>query len=330
VSDEHAGIVYGPVASRRLGVSLGVDPAPKLTCTFSCVYCQLGRIRHKVRGPEEVSEPFPAPDVIEQAVREVLQRRSGVDVVTLSGSGEPTLHPQLGAVVAALRAETDIPIALITNGSLLGRPAIANAAATCDLVLPSLDAGDQETFARINRPAPGFTIECIADAIGALARRTTVWLEVMLISSETMTTNVHPEAVAALAEKIGQIRPERVTLNTCVRPPAEDVDPASDDVLERIREQLEAAVPGVAMDIVPREAAVSSPSGVGVTLQAILDLLRVRPCTLMDVAEALDVHPAEVGKILRTLVQDGSVVRRLRGGRAFFVAGEDATPSGKA
>lgn len=84
------------------------------------------------------------------------------------------------------------------------------------------------------------------------------------------------------------------------------------------------------MDIVPREAAVSSPSGVGVTLQAILDLLRVRPCTLMDVAEALDVHPAEVGKILRTLVQDGSVVRRLRGGRAFFVAGEDATPSGKA
>lgn len=311
-------IVYGPVASRRLGMSLGIDPSPPLTCTFSCVYCQLGRIRHVVSGPEQVEGKFPSPERIADAVRAKLEQTAHADVVSFSGSGEPTLHPALGEAIEAVRGVTTLPIALITNGSLLSRRDVFEAAVTCDLVLPSLDAGDQETFERINRPYRGISLDRIAEAIAELAERNSVWLEVMFVASAAGKTNVHPEAIDALVTRIDRIRPEDVSLNTCVRPPAEDLLALSDAQLVSIRDDMRRRLPGLSISVVPPLPANHRRAEGEKTLDEIAALLLVRPLTLLELAEASGVHLSEAGKLIGQLMARGSVSRRFQGGRLYY------------
>ncbi len=314
-------IVYGPVPSRRLGMSLGVDPIPKLTCTFDCTYCQLGKKRYIVSGPEGVKERFPTPEKIATAVEEALSRRTHIDYITFSGSGEPTLNPRITEAVAAIRRFTDIPIALITNSSLLTRPEVLDTAALFDLVLPSLDAGDQETFLRINRPARGFEIEAIANAIGHLARRVPIWLEVMLVESEKERMNTDPDSIGHLIEKIRLIRPHEVNLNTCVRPPEEQVDPVPEEKLNEIRERMEGELPEVPIVIVPkRTRSRSKLLHEKEIAREILRLLAVRPCTSTDLSDSLGINPAEVGKYLARLAEEERIDRRVQNGRMYYTA----------
>ncbi len=322
--ERRGNLVYGPVPSRRLGMSLGIDPIPRLVCTFDCIYCQLGRKRRKVRGPHEVKEAFPSPQKIAEGVKTALEEHAHIDYVTFSGSGEPTLNPRLAEAVEAVRAISKIPIALITNASLLTRAEVLETAAQCDLVLPSLDAGDQNTFLCINRPAPGFAIDEIAAAIATLARRVPIWLEVMLVQSEECGSNTSKEAIDDLIEKIQVIRPHEVTLNTCVRPPAEPVDPVPEETLGEIRARMEAELPGIPIVVVPkrtqtrskllREEEVSS---------EILRMFSVRPCTPVDLADTLGLNPAEVGKHLARLVESGKIVRRIQAGQLYYVKAEE-------
>lgn len=312
-------IVYGPVPSRRLGMSLGIDPIPRLVCTFDCVYCQLGKKRYIVSGPEEVTEPFPAPQEIASAVREALAHRTHVDYISFSGSGEPTLNPQLAEAVAAIRKITDIPIALITNSSLLTGKDVLEAAAQFDLVLPSLDAGDQETFVRINRPAPGFNIDEIAQAIERLARRVPIWLEVMLVQSTAHESNISDSSISHLIEKIRMIRPHEVNLNTCVRPPEEDVDPVPEERLHKIREQIVTELPKIPIVIVPKRTTSRSKLLREDEISTeIMRILSVRPCTPTDLSDSLGLNPAEVGKYLARLAERDKINRRVREGRVYY------------
>jgi wyosine [tRNA(Phe)-imidazoG37] synthetase (radical SAM superfamily) len=318
-------LVYGPVPSRRLGMSLGIDPIPRLICTFDCLYCQLGTKRRVVCGPEDVSESFPSPEAIVEAVRTAIECHDRIDYLTFSGSGEPTLNPRLAETVEALRAVSEIPVALITNASLLTRPEVMAAAAQCDLVLPSLDAGDEETFVWIDRPAPGFKIGAIAEAIGTLARKTAIWLEVMLVASKTEETNTHPELIGYIIEEIKRIRPHEVTLNTCVRPPAEEVvEPVPEDTMESIRKRMERELPGIPVVVVPKRAATRSKLLREEELrQEILRTLRVRPCTPVDLSDTLGINPAEVGKYLARLVEDGRIGRRVQAGQLYYVEAKE-------
>ena len=316
-------IVYGPVPSRRLGMSLGIDPIPKLTCTFGCIYCQLGKKRHKVRGPEEVKESFPTPAEITAVVGAALAEHSHVDYITFSGSGEPTLNPRLKEAVEKIRRFTKTPIALITNSSLLTRPAVLDAAAGFDLVLPSLDAGDQETFLRINRPSPGFSIDEIAKAIEKLARRVPIWLEVMLVKSEKIRTNIDPDSIGRIIEKIRLIRPHEVNLNTPVRPPEETIDPVPEARLLEIRARMEEALPQIAIVIVPpRTQARSKLLREKEISKEILNILSVRPCTPTDLTDSLGINPAEVGKYLARLVEVEKIGRRVQGGKFYYTRKE--------
>lgn len=316
-------IVYGPVPSRRLGMSLGIDPIPKLTCTFDCIYCQLGKKRHKVRGPEEVKESFPTPAEITAGVGAALAEHSHVDYITFSGSGEPTLNPRLKEAVEEIRRFTKTPIALITNSSLLTRPAVLDAAAGFDLVLPSLDAGDQETFLRINRPSPGFSIDEIAKAIEKLARRVPIWLEVMLVKSEKIRTNIDPDSIGHIIEKIRLIRPHEVNLNTPVRPPEETIDPVPEARLLEIRARMEQALPQIPIIIVPpRTQARSKLLREKEISKEILNILSVRPCTPTDLTDSLGINPAEVGKYLARLVEVEKIGRRVQGGKFYYTRKE--------
>ena len=139
-------LVYGPVPSRRLGRSLGVDLVPFKTCTYDCVYCQLGPTTHKTTTRAWWVEPSRVLD----QVRARLDSRP--DVIALAGSGEPTLYAGLGEVVEGIKALTDVPLVVITNGSLLGRPDVQRDLARADVVLPSLDAVDDATYQMVNRP----------------------------------------------------------------------------------------------------------------------------------------------------------------------------------
>ncbi|MCK4600087.1 radical SAM protein [Candidatus Bipolaricaulota bacterium] len=312
-------IVYGPVPSRRLGMSLGIDPIPKLTCTFDCVYCQLGKKRHKVRGKEEVKEPFPTPQEITAGVEAALAEHSHVDYITFSGSGEPTLNPHLAKAVEEVRKVSRLPVALITNSSLLTRSEVLAAAALFDLVLPSLDAGDQETFLRVNRPATGFEIDKIASAIGRLARRVPIWLEVMLVKSEKLRTNTDPDSIGHLIEKIRLIDPHEVNLNTCVRPPEEPVDPVPEETLLKIRERMEVELPKIPIVIVPKRTHSRSRLLREEELSGeILQLLAVRPCTPTDLSDALGINPAEVGKYLARLAEEGKIGRRVQASQLYY------------
>ena len=172
--------VFGPVASRRLGRSLGVDLVPFKVCPLDCIYCQLGAT---VDLTTRRAAYVPVDEVLDE-----LRRRLGegvaADHVTLSGSGEPTLHSELATIVAEIKRMTTIPLAVLTNGMLLGEAEVRRALLPADVVIPNLDAGDEATFQRINRPATGLTLAGLVDGLIAFRRefRGRLLLEVFLVA----------------------------------------------------------------------------------------------------------------------------------------------------
>jgi wyosine [tRNA(Phe)-imidazoG37] synthetase (radical SAM superfamily) len=303
---------YGPVPSRRLGRSLGVDLVPPKTCDLNCVYCQLGRTEHTTLERADY-----AP--VDAVVAEVLDRlREGPrpDYVTLAGSGEPTLHLHFGDVAAGIKAGSDIPIALVTNGTLFHLPEVRAACAAIDLILPNLDAGDEETFRRVNRPHDGLTLETMVDGLARLRREFAgqIWLEVFLVEG----VNTSDGQVARIRACIDRIDPHRVQINTAVRPPAEaHVRVPSVRRLEEVRRMLgpraEAIVPLAGLPDTP---------GARARREEVLAMLKRRPCTARDVADGLGLHPNEAVKHLRRLLDEGAVQVRQRLYETYFEAVE--------
>jgi len=200
--------VFGPVPSRRLGRSLGVDLVPFKTCTYNCIYCQLGRTtRRTVVRREWVPQDAGLNEV---------EKRLGCkpDYITLSGSGEPTLHSRLGEIIRGIRSMTAIPIAVLTNGSLLWQEQVRMDVAQAEVVLPSLDAPDPGRFALINRPHSEITFERLIDGVKQLGRdlKGRYWLEIMLLDGYTTL----PPQMQQFADWVKLIRPHKVQINTPV------------------------------------------------------------------------------------------------------------------
>jgi wyosine [tRNA(Phe)-imidazoG37] synthetase (radical SAM superfamily) len=307
---------YGPVPSRRLGRSLGVDLVPFKTCTYDCVYCQLGRTTHRT-----IDRACFVP--VAEVVAEVGERlASGVrpDYIALAGSGEPTLHSAIAEVIGRIKALTDVPVAVLTNGSLLWMPDVREALMGADLVLPSLDAGDERSFQLVNRPHPAISFEAIADGLTEFtaAFGGEVWLEVLLLEGLTDS----PAEVSKIVGHVERIRPARVQLNTACRPPAESgVRPVPDGVLESLGQMFSGQVDIVAERTAPESV---DEHRAGAPDEEILALLERRPCTGADVAHGLGMHVAEVLKHLEALRARGAVRTVNRRGRTFYVPGHDA------
>ena len=307
--------VFGPVPSRRLGRSLGVDLVPFKTCTYDCIYCQLGRTTHKTI---ERREWVPLDEVVGELRAKLASRP---DYVTLSGSGEPTLHSRLDELIGQVHRRTDIPVAVLTNGSLLWQRQVQDQLLEADLVMPSLDAGDAALFRAINRPHDAISFEAMVEGLADFRRRYKgrYWLEVMILGGHTA---VEAE-VAKLAAHVRRIRPDRVQLNTVTRPPAEDF--AAPVPAARLRE-LAALFDPPAEVIAPaalEPAAASADAGP----EAILEVLRRRPCTLEDLACGLDLHPSAVLKCLEALRADGRVAASFRDRVCYWQAGAERRDS---
>ncbi len=310
--------VFGPVPSRRLGRSLGVDPVPLKTCSFDCVYCQLGRT---TRLTTERQAFVPAMELIAdlQAVHDSGCRP---DWVTLSGSGEPTLSTEIRETIAWARRHMDVPVAVLTNGSLLWRDDVRRDVSEADLLIPSLDAALPHTYRRLNRPCQELELDRIIEGLIAARRdcRGRMWLEVMLVAG----FNDSEEQLRALRAAIDRIGPDAVQVNTVRRPPAEaEARPVAKAALERVAHAL-----GPKAEVIgpPPPLALGRAHG-QTTAQKVWALLQRRPCTLLEVASGLGVHPNEASKYLGALGEAGAI-RQLKGeGVTYYTAVGDAPPA---
>ena len=301
--------VFGPVPSRRLGNSLGVDLVVPKVCSYDCVYCQLGATTRKTteRGR------FVEADEVIAEVERALAEGPRPDYVTLSGSGEPTLSLDLGRVVAAIKRLTAVPVAVLTNGSLLWREDVRAELAEADLVIPSLDAGTQATFERVNRPGPmnlGRVARGIRDFTLGFAGE--VWLEVLVVKG----VNDTPEEMRAVVRLLEGGRFERVHLHTVARAPSERwVRPTSEERLRILAAELGRLAP---VEVVGGYSARHAGAFGGDVEAAILATLARRPCGAEELAASLGAKRPVVEARLAALERDGKVERVVVGGKGQF------------
>lgn len=289
--------IYGPVPSRRLGYSLGVDILPFKTCSMDCIYCQLGAFgKTTVRRREYIS----AKAVLAQ-IRAALKTGQRIDAVTFSGSGEPTLHSGIGAIIAGIKRMTGVKVVVLTNSSALtGRRARRDILAA-DIVVPSLDAVTEGVLARVNRPHAGLTAAGMIDGLVHFRReyKGEIWLEVMLVKG----LNDGPAHLRKLKEAIQRIRPDRVQLNTVVRPPAEKTArPLDRAALEKIRDFL-----GGTSEIIAAFAQDKLDGTDSNAAAAVLATLKRRPMTADDLVRSLGLPPEEILAQIRRLTVQGAV-----------------------
>ena len=290
--------IFGPVPSRRLGRSLGVDLVPYKICTYDCIYCDLGRTTQKTM----TRQPYVSSDEIRRELESTLPFLSErPDYVTLSGSGEPTLNQNLGRIIHAVKSLTSIPLAVLTNGSLLFWQDVRDDLREADVVIPSLDAATPLSFEHVNRPHPGLNLEEIVWGFAQFRKefRNQIWLEVLLCRG----INDGRSEVEKIKGILERIEPDRVQLNTPVRPPAEEYAfPLTMEQLHEIANQL-----GGRTEIIP-ECAASLGDRFDPNIDAeIAELVKRRPCTVDDISKALRLHPGAVRKQLASLEKRGAI-----------------------
>lgn len=224
--------VYGPVPSRRLGKSLGVDLVPSKTCNFQCIYCQLGKTTNFTN---ERRNYYPKNGIISELKGAIEKNRDDFDYVTFVGSGEPTLYRDLEELVIKAKELSNKPICVITNGSLLGNDEVKKALMLTDIILPSLDAGDEKSFLKINRPYPSIKYDHVIQGLIDFKRKFKgqYCIEIMLMKG----VNDSKEELLKIKEKMDLIKPDRIDINVPIRPPTENwVKIPTKNVLSLVRE----------------------------------------------------------------------------------------------
>lgn len=299
--------LFGPVPSRRFGLSLGVDLVPAKTCPLNCVFCEVGPTTSRTI---ERKEYVPEAEV----KRELKEWRAGggtADFVTVTGSGEPTLHTGFGHILEFIKKEIKLKSALLTNSTLLDLPEVREAAALADVVKVTLSAADEATFRRITRPHPALSFAAIVEGLKLFRREYpgAIWLEVFIVPG----MNSARKQIRAIAELARQIRPNRIQLNTAVRPTAEQrIEAAGRQFLEEISGLF-----------APRAEVIARPRGArGVRpadQNAVLAMLRRRPCTARDVAAAFALDIAEIKRMLRQMLDEKLVRMENRAGEEYFM-----------
>jgi len=300
------GYIFGPVPSRRLGRSLGVDLVPFKTCTYDCIYCQLGRTTKKT---VERRQWVPLDDVLAE-LKDKLATRP--DYITLSGSGEPTLFSRLDDLIDGIRSITDIPVAVLTNGSLLWQEEVRRQLMDAHLVVPSLDAGHSSLFQAVNRPHESISFDRMLEGLIAFREEYygEYWLEVFLLAGHTAMDS----EISKIAECVGRIKPDRVQLNTATRPTAEEYAV----MVDRRRMGDLAAGFDPPAEVIADYRGVHAQSDFKAGRDSVLEMIQRRPCSLEDIADGLGMHRNEAIKYIEELDAKGLLEKRSSGGKLFY------------
>ncbi|MGQ9920141.1 MAG: radical SAM protein [Desulfobacca sp.] len=300
--------LFGPVASRRLGLSLGVDLIPPKTCPLDCIYCEVGRTTVKTLARQEY---IPAAAIIAELTAYFAGCQEKPDYVTLAGSGEPTLNRGLGRIIAHLKQITAVPVAVLTNGVLLTDPQVRRELCQADVILPSLDAVTPALFAKINRPLAGVTVETLIAGLKALRREFAgrIWLEILLLQG----LNDTPTELARLKTVVQDIQPDEIHLNTAVRPVVEHYARAlSPEALAAAAAFLGPQARVIASRAHPHQ------SHFDLSDADFLASLARRPQTAADLAAVLHLPEGEVAKRLHFLAQQGRVRATQHENQVFY------------
>jgi wyosine [tRNA(Phe)-imidazoG37] synthetase (radical SAM superfamily) len=301
--------LYGPVPSRRLGRSLGIDLVPHKICTYDCIYCQIGKTTDKTLVRKEY---VPVKEILEEVRRFLKEETSSIDHLSLSGSGEPTLHSQIRSVIEGIKTITSIPVAVITNGSLLYEEEVRQDLLHADIVLPSLDAVSSEVFMRINRPRPGFSIEKVIEGLVEFRKvyKGQIWLEILFCKG----VNDSKEELLRMKKAVDRIQPDRIHLNTVVRPPSEKwAAPLSQKEMEEIQVYF-----GEKASIITEfDRHPSSISGRDIK-EEILEILKRRPLSLSDLSKGMGIPQNELDEYIKPLAQEGKIQTRIFGGSIYY------------
>lgn len=310
--------LFGPVNSRRLGLSLGIDLVPAKICNYDCVYCEVGATSNLTC---ERKEYIPTAEILAE-IDQLLadkERLALIDVFTVTGTGEPTLHSDLGKVIRYIKEKTDKPVAVLTNGSLFYIPAVRQALMAADIVIPSMDSARGSSFRRVNRPALCADLEASIDGIASFCRefKGQVWLEILLVSG----MNDSDEDIAALKEAVAVIKPDRIQLNTVARPPRESfAAPETRARLDEIAADLGLDFEGE-VDILVDFSKRIREKFMPIVESEIVDMLKRRPCTASDICEALNLDELGADEVLVRLVKDGAIHIQLHSGKQYYQIG---------
>lgn len=300
--------LFGPVASRRFGLSLGVDLAPRKTCTFNCAFCEVGPTTSLTMERKE----YVPVDEVKRELAEWRKRGGKADFVTVTGSGEPTLHTGFGEILDFIKAELKIRSALLTNSTLLYLPEVRRATLPADVIKVTLSAWDDASFRKLARPHGDLRFASVVEGLKNLRREYagTIWMEVFIVPG----LNSRMDQLRAIAVLARAIKPDRIQLNTAVRPTAEKrVGAVSASFLHEISTFFE-----------PRAEVIAAFSGKEPGRRSpdrgmILAMLKRRPCTADDVAASFSLDRIETAAALQLMADENLVRIEERNGEEYFL-----------
>jgi wyosine [tRNA(Phe)-imidazoG37] synthetase (radical SAM superfamily) len=301
--------IFGPVASRRLGRSLGIDLVPYKTCSFDCLYCELGTTTHLTLERKMYSAHQEIIDELKGYLKKLVLQP---DYITLGGSGEPTLHDHLGTIIAEIKKLTSIPVAVLTNSSLLYRDDVKDDLLRADVILPSLDTVSPSLFTALNRPHPALDVKKIIQGLIDFRKLFTgqIWLEILFCRG----VNDSEEEVMRLHEVIREINPDKIQLNTLDRPPAEDsVFPVDREELERIKRFF-----GEKAEIITGSLPEDAPDSIADRKKRVYNLIKRRPCTFDEISSALGIPTTALTDLIEVLKNEDKVSQRLHNNQVYY------------
>jgi wyosine [tRNA(Phe)-imidazoG37] synthetase (radical SAM superfamily) len=304
--------IFGPVPSRRLGISLGVDIIPYKTCTLDCVYCECG----KTTDLRIERKRFVDPRIILDEIKEVVSDDKHIEYITFSGSGEPTLNKDIGEIIRGIKEITDIPVAVLTNGTLLFLKEVQQDLMKADVVLPSLDAVTSPVFSKINRPHNGLSIDLIINGLITFRNEYSgeIWLEVFIAKG----INDNREELDTIYQTIKKIKPDKVQLNSLDRPPTVDnVQPVEIKTLENIVEKWR-DLP-VEVEIIKRIRKRNEIASFSKNLENnILNTINRRPLTIEDLEALTSKNKLELFKYIDVLEKEKKIQAQIVGDKIFY------------
>ncbi len=304
--------IYGPVPSRRLGRSLGISPIPDKTCNYSCIYCMLGRTDH---FSNERRRFYSTQDILTELGDVLPHVVPAPDYLSIVGNGEPTLYLHLDELIDGVHSLSDIPVAVFTNGALLSDPAVRAALDRAELVFASFNASDDRLFRRINRPCPGITYETARQGLVDFARtrrHSRLWVSMMLMEG----INDSPDVLEEVRRTLEEVRPDRVFVDTPVRPPAESfVHPVSPQALTQAQAILGACASGSEMGSFPLSPGEDP-------VETLAEVCMRHPMRADQIEEVLATAGIDPLPVLARLRADTRFIVEEYGGQVFFLARE--------